>query len=411
MAIELARRLLQGGVAVTSDVERALTASMTRRVPFLSAFAAQSVEAAVLVERETERARVPAVGAVRGLPAIHDQLPAGMCARLIAVPVRRDPRTGTVDVATADPFDPHVAEEFAFHLGSPVRILRATVAELRAALEELEPAPRSPPRESFADEHDGRTPAFGTPALTPDASRTPIMPRVSLGALAARTRSSGPPIPLVTRSVAPPPAGAETSSVLRPARSPVIELPEVDEAGQPVIELFRSKAPPPPPAGPIAGEPDLGLVLMGLATADRPDEVVEHVLSAMAPVAERVVVLAARADGFGGRAASHAVGDPESVRRLRVTAGASHAIETAVARGFFLGRLDADTEAGLVRALAAHARDAYLVTVTASGRPALLVAVAGMSSTFAASRRADEVARAAGEAIERILRARKRSTS
>ena len=61
-------------------------------------------------------------------------MPAGLCERLAAVPVRRDVRSGRVDVAALDPLDPHIVEEFEFHLGSKVRVLRARPEALLPAL-------------------------------------------------------------------------------------------------------------------------------------------------------------------------------------------------------------------------------------------------------------------------------------
>src|SRR2546430_2964551 len=98
-----------------------------------------------------------------------------MCQRFLAVPVRRDPRSGHVDLAVADPYDWHVADEFAFHLKTEVKVFRAKLATIEQALERLEAGARS-----------------GKVAVR--ASEPPAAP-------AAENRSpSGPPIPLVRRS-------------------------------------------------------------------------------------------------------------------------------------------------------------------------------------------------------------------
>ena len=50
------------------------------------------------------------------------------------MPVRRDPRTGTVDVAVVDARDPHPAEEIGYWLKAPVRMVRTSIASMESAL-------------------------------------------------------------------------------------------------------------------------------------------------------------------------------------------------------------------------------------------------------------------------------------
>src|SRR5688500_13184328 len=61
-------------------------------------------------------------------------LPAGLADRLGAIPVRKDPRSGRIDVAALDPLDGHVVTELEFHLGEKVRVLRADSDAMKAAL-------------------------------------------------------------------------------------------------------------------------------------------------------------------------------------------------------------------------------------------------------------------------------------
>lgn len=397
---------MQSGVVAEGDIEQALVQAMARGVPFAAAFAALGPVAAQLVERELSRAPVPVIHAVHGIPELVASVPRGMCTRLLAVPVRRDPRTGTVDVAAVDPLEPHIAAEFVFHLGAPVRVLRAPLAEIRAALERVEPGPIPPERVALDEEPDDRTPAFGTAALSgrPGAV-APSEPPAA--------HPSAPPIPLVRRSMPPPRWSRKgTNPGVGANRLPVVHMPEEDESGQPVIGLFRSKVPPPPvEEAPASGEEELGLALVELAAAETPDAVVDRLIAAMLPVAERVVVLAARSEGFGGRAASRSVGDPLRVRAVRVSAGVPGAIETALQMGYYLGRLDAEGEQPLAALLRLEQDEAYVVPISVSGRAALVLVAAGMQSAFAASRRADQLASAAAEALEQIVRARKRAGS
>ena len=63
-----------------------------------------------------------------------ERLPPGLCDRLLAMPVRRDPRTGTIDVAVVDARDPHPAEEIGYWLKAPVRMVRTSIASMESAL-------------------------------------------------------------------------------------------------------------------------------------------------------------------------------------------------------------------------------------------------------------------------------------
>ena len=68
------------------------------------------------------------------VPSLVDRLPPGLCDRLLALPVRRDARTGTVDVAVVDARDPHPAEEIGHWLKAPVRVVRTSIASMESAL-------------------------------------------------------------------------------------------------------------------------------------------------------------------------------------------------------------------------------------------------------------------------------------
>ncbi|MBF5066946.1 hypothetical protein G6O45_27430, partial [Salmonella enterica subsp. enterica serovar Istanbul] len=80
------------------------------------------------------RSEAPYLRQVVPLAELVDRLPPGLCARLLALPVRRDAITGTVDVVVADAGDPHPGSEIAFHLGAPVRLVRASPAAIEKAL-------------------------------------------------------------------------------------------------------------------------------------------------------------------------------------------------------------------------------------------------------------------------------------
>jgi hypothetical protein len=120
------------------EVEAALFLSVARGVPFPRVL----IDRGAITERglEDELERVGGLGLrqVVGAPEVVRRLPHSMCRRLAALPTRVDPATGTIDIAAADPLDPHVGAEFGFHLGAPIRVLRAPIAAVEDAIRRLE---------------------------------------------------------------------------------------------------------------------------------------------------------------------------------------------------------------------------------------------------------------------------------
>ena len=133
MTFELARALLNAEVVTPVPLARALFAVATEGVPLTRALIALGVVKEDRLEDELARVDVPTIHQVVPVPELLELLPAGLCSRLLALPIRRDPRTGTVDVAVVDARDQHVAHEIGFFLQAPVRIVRTTLQVLEAA--------------------------------------------------------------------------------------------------------------------------------------------------------------------------------------------------------------------------------------------------------------------------------------
>lgn len=72
-----------------------------------------------------------------------ERLPAGLCSRLLVVPLRFDERSNTVDIAVVNVFDSHAAEEVAFHLQANVIAVRATLEQVEGALQTVRATPSS----------------------------------------------------------------------------------------------------------------------------------------------------------------------------------------------------------------------------------------------------------------------------
>jgi hypothetical protein len=168
---------------------------------------------------------------------------------------------------------------------------------------------------------------------------------------------------------------------------------------------------PAPPSARTLQE-DLQSRFKAFAAADSPDSGMELVLDGVAP-GGTVVLFAGRSSEFVGRASSDGVTHPETVRSLRVPISLEGMLSDALIAGHYLGPA---TESGAYRPLADQLPEkdrnqVYVVPVNVSDHPAMVIVLTGFERAFLATQRADELARAAGAALERIVRARKRSAS
>ncbi|MEO8904194.1 MAG: hypothetical protein ABI488_17710 [Polyangiaceae bacterium] len=344
MSAELARRLIHSGAA-PARVEAALFAAVKRGVSLSQTVNDLYPELGELLERSLDRADFPAVHTVRPLTDVVRSLPHGMCERLLALPIHRDPYGDRIDVASVDVLDGHVASEFAFHLRAPIRILRASFAEVTNALQRLQ--------------------AAGI-----------FLPELSDG------------------------------DILQSAE---LERLDTDLGGEPVLSLGRPK--PFLPAAPeLAGPPwavEFEAVIAALDSADSPEQVVARVCEGLSPV--RALVFAVRNTSFEVRGGSPALGNAAELRALRVPSGNGSLLDATARVGFYFGPL-----AQLAALTELEGRwgvplgsDCYARAVNVSERPSLIVLMAGFSESTEATRRADVLARKAGNALERIVRARK----
>ena len=392
MSAELARRLIHSG-ADQVQVEAALFAASERGVSLTQAVNELFPELLELLERALDRSDAPAIHTVRALPDLVKRLPAGMCERLLAIPVHRDQRSQRVDVAAVDVLDAHVAKEFAFHLGVPIRVLRAPFVELVSALQRLQAGGTFVP---------GLSRFLSLTEPSNDAGRPEPAVRVVM--------PSDPPIPLVRKSLAPSraPEGVE-SEAFPEAPAPFPDLTD-DGQEEPVLSLRRPKAlsiAVPEPA-PIVWQLDLETAVANVERAEAPDQVVSALCAAALPL--QVLVFAMRGLTFDVRGGSADLGTSAELKELRVPSGNGSPLDAAARLGFYLGPLPQ------MLALAPLDRrwslplgsDCYARAVNVSERPSLILLLSGFRDSTEASRRADALARAAGNALEQIVRLRKR---
>ena len=397
MTVELARRLIESGVPL-ADIEAALLLVVERGLSLPEALAERDPRLLSRVEQELSRSELPSVLTVRASPELFARLPVGMCRRLLAVPVHVDPRSGRVDVAAVEPLDPHIGQEFAYHLDQPVRVLHAAHEAVKGALDRLQ--------------HGGKVSVLPQRQTPERLSSDAPIPLVKLD---TNTRSDAP-IPLVRRSMLP----ARASSVVPGPRSaPPAGLPEAERvalswrAKLPPVDLVAGaaqldeRAAPTPIAAPaVAVHP--GSTRERLEEASSPEAVLDLLRDCMAPAAS--IVFAVKNASFDGRVASPAVEARVSAKELSLLSHQPSVLETAVKSGFYLGPIpNTPNHRELRDALPADtANEVYVTVITVSDRPSLVWLLAGFEQSLDLTRRADEMALVAGRALARILRARKR---
>ena len=403
MTVELTRRLIESGVPL-ADIEAALLLVVERGLPLPEALAERDPGLLSRIEQELARSELPSVLTVRGSPELFARLPHGMCRRLLAVPVHVDPRTGRVDIAAVEPLDPHVAQEFAYHLEQPIRVLHASHEAVKAALDRLQQKTKVsvlPPQRGQASGISSDAPIPLVKLDTGSRSDAPI-PLVRRSMLPARAPSAAPQ----GRSV--PPAGAlpEAEGVALSWRSkppPVDLVAGAAQLERQAAQAAAAKASRPPPA-----QPSSPSTRELLEDATSPEAVLEILRDCLAPTA--AIVFAVKNASFDGRVASPAVEARTPAKAISLLSHQPSVLETAVKSGFYLGPIpNTPNHRELREALPPDAmNEVYVTVITVSDRASLVWLVAGFERSLDLTRRADEIALVAGRALGRILRQRKK---
>jgi hypothetical protein len=396
MTVSLARRLTWEGVIAPEDANAALYRHVTERISFLQGLVERHPELALRLEAElgTGEAASPIVPE----PELLAALPPGLVLALAALPLRRDPASSVVHVVAAHAGDTHVAAEIAYHLGAPVEV---TGAPLRSILQAL-------PRAFFGAESPRQTPALGTKVPSPSERPIPLV-RVSSEAGPPSTIPHGTFIP----RQAPPPVVEHPVSLVPIRPEPIIPLTRTRPGGagssptssEPQSALAREEQ---ERAAAARAEEDASRALEAIAQASTPEEVVTAFIAGLRTVAAKVLVLSVRAKSFDGREASDGAGR-EAVRALSIPADRPSILQTAVQGMGYVGPLpDTPVHEALMKALGSPRDEVAAGAVMVSGRATLVYLAAGLMTTYLATRRGDQLADAAGKALARIVRERKK---
>jgi hypothetical protein len=371
VTVELGQRLLRGGSMPLADLETALLEAVERGVALLHVVSERWPEQARQLERELARSAPASVQKLRAAPHLAARLPAGMCERLLAVPLVSETPSRVVEIACVDAADVHVQTEFAFHLQADVRTVHAPLSDISDAIDGLHAGGsflggvsrmlEAPP---IATSH--------VLAADPGSAKT-----AERGSVRPAPPGSEPPIPLVRRSL----------------------MPKIPERAAAVATPVES----------TPREPDITRFLETMQRATSSDEVLEVLLRGLGEVAERVLLFAVKSARYEGRLASGPGLGSADVRKVAISQEAASVLRTAQQGGHYLGRLPAtETHAALAKLLRAESSEVYAVRVSISGRPAIIAVISGFGAAFTVSRLADELVQAASHALERTMREKKR---
>jgi hypothetical protein len=360
VGIALARHLIAAEAAPRHDVEVALLRHVAHGEPFLYALTSGQPELFDKIELELQRLMGPATHAVPSLDFMQ-RIPAGLAARLLAYPVGQPSTRDEIDVLAADPLDAQIAVEFAFHLGRPVRVVRGPLRVVLSAIERW-------------------TVDLGAPMTLRQDGEYMNQPADS------RVFETLPPIPLVRR----PPVGSQ------PAPGASGQLERTPSA----LEIQKRS------------RERLEQGLADLASADNAEQVALSIAVAMGAVAEEVIVFALRpksnaqsqTKALTSRVRLNHAGKPERFVDLELEASFQSAVTKALDSGQSLG---SPTPEDLLL-LVGQPSLVCATRVQVQDRAALVFLVGGFKDSFEVSQAADRVARAAGEALTRVVRQKKR---
>ena len=520
MPDELTKALLLEEAASEGAIAEALFASVTGGVPLVQSLIEARAVTPEVLSRYLARTEAPYLRQVVPLVELVDRLPPGLCARLLAIPVRRDAITGTVDIVVADAGDPHPPKEIAFHLGAPVRVVRGATAAIEEALRRLRsrslpPSARPEARDARDNRDDERmydsrpraappppTSSFKGGTLPPPApslklgysghaaldamtsealrpSRVPVSERQAHvvpsaqsahAAPNAQRRSSVTPpwgTPVHNATIAQPPSDHPTSGLgseipipltrrtfsavsggtqrppplVNPADSAlgegyavdpghfrqIVEVNERMRSADPGGAVDRGHGgratsgpsfipgPPPMPGGgafgayaPQVPAAEIGGILAALRAAGSRDEVLELVLTGARIVALKVALFVVKRGGYLGWACTPEFADRASLQSILVPLESPSVFDEAVRDGLYLGPIrHDDTHASLLHVMRGASRDVAVVPIRVSGKTAVVLMADELGDTMLATRRLEELSRAAGDAFARIVRMRR----
>ena len=438
MTFELGRSLVLADAIAPDALAHALLVVATTGVCLPRALVAVGAMEVTRLDEHLARGDAPMLRHVVPVPELVAKLPAGICEQLLALPVRQDPRTETVDVAVVDARDSHAGDEIAFWLEAPVRLVRTSFVAMDAALKRLRVVPDRGVRSlaapiwvpaTSAIRKIAETPLYGTRAVQPPADAEAdedALYRTEIGDFPAVDPNI--PIPLSRRSMRPVSIvevdGASVAISLGSSEVRIHEpgLPEPDA----VIDLRRRRASTPPIAAepmPVSRTPittrgpfsanaptlpfaDIGTIIAAMRAAPDRDRVLDLLLAGARTVARRVAIFVVKKDELIGWTCTPELGERAALRRVQIPTTSPSLLTRALDGGTHIGRLQKiDEHTALFDAMhGVPTREVAVTGVRIEARPTIVVLSDEVGDTLIATRRLDEIAHVAGEALGAIIR-------
>jgi hypothetical protein len=387
MTLLLAQRLVSDEALPRRVVEAALLHHAKERLPFVASLIELYPHHAAAVTNALDLASGPPADDLSPDAHLMARLPIGLCSQLFGFPIGITSSSGVVDVLVVDPLDEHIEAEFRFHLSTSVRLVRGRLDHVSRELLALE------------GEHGPRT------------------ARQDLLRMNEPIAHSNPPIPLTRlvgdgqegqpgthRGVAPPAAVDQVG--VRP--SPQRAEPDDGNPSEADATLFDTGEAVPQNNRMSLFAPssdDLQEALSELAVAEDPDNVVDALIVGLRRISKEIVVFSVRGDRFRSRGRSDSLSQPRRDASIEIGPG-NTALARAVETGQYLGPL---VEKSAELAFLEQDYEEVCVTrVDVMERPLLVIFAAGFLSAYDVSLRSDHLARAASDALMRIVLAKKR---
>jgi hypothetical protein len=414
VTFELGRALLLSGAVSADKLAEALYVVATQGIPLARALVGLGAIDEARLEEELARAMPTALTHVEPLPQMIARLPPGLCHRLAAAPIAVDTATGAVEVAVLDPREGHAADEVGYHLRSPVRARRASYAALREALDRYPggllalAAPMGTPfdpngplssvqrRAAFPDGAFllQRKPGGAHPDREEPRFKTRLWDSTDPSEPASFDEASWDSEPVFElRRLGPPPTVQDPE--------PVTTRLLIEEQAVPLVRTSRAPIAPQAPPLPFA---DLGSTLASIRAGTDRDGVLSLVQLGVRSVARRVALLVVRKEGLAGWSCTPEFGDEATLKKLKIPTLGPNSLAPLLSGDVHLGPLPASLAASLLPVMRTASLDVAVAALRVADRPAVFIVADELGDTLLATKRLEELARAGGEALLRILR-------
>jgi hypothetical protein len=152
----------------------------------------------------------------------------------------------------------------------------------------------------------------------------------------------------------------------------------------------------------------LNQLLREMAKATSRDRLMELVLVAVHPLAPKCALFAVKKEAYVGWMCTAEFGEGDPLAHVQIDARKPSLLATVATVGTYLGPMQRnETHTQLAKFIKSHADEILGVAIKAAGRPAVVLLALEVEDPRHTMTVLTEVARAAGEALERILRAKR----